>query len=85
MAKLTLSSEQGIVNRAKKLAKRRRTSLSSMVTHYLDAVSGGEDTTGAVRLGPLTLKASGLLKLPPGSSYEDLLGDALADKHGLRP
>jgi len=85
MTKLTLSADKTIVDRAKKLAKRRRTSISSMVTRYLDAVTReAEIGTGDVKLAPLTLKASGLLKLPAGSSYEELLGDALADKYGVR-
>ena len=83
MTKLTLSANKTIVARAKQLAKRRRTSLSSMVTRYLDVITREEDgATGDANLGPLTLKASGLLKLPANKPYEDLLGDALAEKYG---
>ena len=85
MTKLTLSTDKKILVRAKKLAKHRRTSLSSMVTRYLDTVTReAEADMAGVRLGPLTLQLSGLLQLPAGASYEDQLGDALASRHGVR-
>jgi hypothetical protein len=33
-------------------------------------------------LGPITRRASGIVKLPAGRSDKDLLGDALATKYG---
>ena len=39
MAKLTLNVDPGIVERAKRYAARRSTSVSRLVEHYLDLVS----------------------------------------------
>jgi len=36
------------------------------------------------RLGPLTRKATGIVKLPPGKTDRELLEEALVEKHGGR-
>ncbi len=35
-------------------------------------------------LGPLTRKALGLAKLPPGKSYREILEEALLEKYGFK-
>jgi hypothetical protein len=35
------------------------------------------------KIGPLTRKLSGIIKLPPGKSYKTMVEDALADKYEI--
>lgn len=81
MTKLTLSADKELVKRAKKLAAREGTSLSSMFGRFLQAVLRQRDKTR--RPGPLTAKATGLVRLPPGKSDRELLEEALSEKYEL--
>lgn len=78
--KLTLSADKELVEEAKKVAKREGTSLSSMFARFLDAVLRGRRKKE--QPGPVTLKASGLVKLPESKSDRELLEEALAEKYG---
>jgi len=80
--KLTLSADKDIVKKAKELAKAEGTSLSSMFSRYLDAVLKGPRMVG--QPGPLTLKATGLVKLPANKDDRAILEEALAAKFGRR-
>ena len=80
--KLTLSADRSLIEAAKKLAAAQGTSLSSMFSRFLGAVISG--TEAGTRPGPLTRKATGLVRLPAGRSDRQLLDEALAAKHGLR-
>lgn len=80
--KLTLSADKALVAEAKKLASREGTSLSSMFSRFLDSLLAGSRKT--LRPGPLTRKATGLVKLPAGKTDRELLEEALAGKHGMR-
>lgn len=82
MTKLTLSVEKELVEEAKKAAKREGTSLSSMFGRFLEAVLRGRRTKE--RPGPVTRKASGLVRLPGGKSDRELLEEALEEKYGHR-
>ena len=77
--KLTLSADKAIIERAKRVAAARGTSISAMVSHFLDAISRPMPTPA--ELGPLTRRASGLVKLPPSAGVADLMADALAAKY----
>lgn len=79
--KLTLSVERDLVERGKKLAIQQGTSLSSMFSRFLFAVLS--DRSRKFRIGPLTRKAAGLGKLPPGKTDRELLEEALGEKYGL--
>jgi hypothetical protein len=80
--KLTLSADKDLVARAKKLAKRQGTSLSSMFARFLRTVIEGRPDDE--RPGPITRKASGLVKLPENLSDRELLGEALAERYERR-
>jgi hypothetical protein len=60
MAKLTLSVDEAVVERAKEFARRRGTSVSALVERYLDALAqpGGDSAT----LPPVTARLVGLLR-----------------------
>jgi hypothetical protein len=79
--KLTLSAEKDLVAEAKTFAARRKTSVSAMVSGFLRSLSGFENGSPA-SLGPITRRASGIVKLPPGRSHKDLLGEALTARYG---
>ena len=80
--KLTLSADKELVQEAKKLARQEGTSLSSMFARFLQAVLRGRRRKE--RPGPLTGKATGLVKLPPHKSDRDLLEEVLSEKYGLK-
>jgi hypothetical protein len=80
VVKLTLSAEKDLVAEAKTFAARRKTSVSAMVSGFLRSLSRLEGGPAA-SLGPITRRASGIVKLPPGRSDKDLVADALVAKY----
>lgn len=68
MAKLTLSVDETVVERAKEFARRRGTSVSALVERYLDALAqpGAPpalgDGAGLPPLPPVTARLVGLLR-----------------------
>ena len=80
MAKLTLSIDRETIDKAKDIARAGGTSVSAMFSNFILSLDVGKH--GPKRIGPLTRKASGIAKLPPGKDYKELLTDALADKYG---
>ena len=82
MKKLTLSMEEETIQEAKRLAAQRGTSVSAMFSRLVQAMA---QRPGQRReLGPITRRATGLVKLPPDKSDRELLEEALMEKHGLR-
>jgi hypothetical protein len=79
MAKLTLSADKELIKEAKKLAKKEGTSLSSMFSRFLRAVLPG--CRKKQLPGPLTRKATGIVKLPRDKIDRKLLEEALAEKY----
>ena len=77
--KLTLSADKALVKEAKTLAGASGTSLSSMVSRYLAAVLGRRRHAAAT--GPVTRRATGLVRLPAGRSDRELLSEALSARH----
>lgn len=78
--KLTLSVGKTLIEDAKRLAVRRRTSVSSMFTAFLQSMTQVDRTVGPM-LGPITKKASGLVKLPGGRTDAQLVEDAVSAKY----
>ncbi|MBI4612563.1 MAG: hypothetical protein HY720_03040 [Planctomycetes bacterium] len=77
--KLTLSADKELVEEAKELAQEEGTSLSSMFSRFLRAVLAERRKPSSP--GPLTRKATGLVKLPRNKSDRELLQEALAGKY----
>ena len=77
--KLTLSADKELIEEAKELAEKEGTSLSSMFSRFLRAVLMGRRKQELP--GPLTRKATGLVKLPANKSDRALLEEALGDKY----
>lgn len=82
MKKLTLSVDPDVIEEARELAEQARTSVSSMFERYVRLLA--MQRRSVRRLGPLTRKASGMIALPKGQSEQDILEDALLEKHGLQ-
>lgn len=81
MPKLTLNADAKVINRAKRLAQEHGISVSAMFARYIQSMRhAAEGDTG--RLGPLTRKATGLVKLPGGKTDRQLIESALAQRYG---
>lgn len=65
MAKLTLSVDEAVVERAKEFARRRGTSVSALVERYLEALAQpgrAPAPGGRATLPPVTARLAGLLR-----------------------
>ncbi|HUT36937.1 MAG TPA: DUF6364 family protein [Planctomycetota bacterium] len=82
MTKLTLSVDEEVVAQAKRLAKENGRSVSAMFTQIVRAMAGQKQRRRPI--GPLTRKVSGIISLPKGKTFDDVLTDALMDKYGLK-
>ena len=80
MTKLTLSIDEGVVEKAKQIAEANKTSVSAMFSQFVQSMAA--QRTGPARIGPLTRKLSGIVKLPSNKTYKELLAEALIDKYG---
>jgi hypothetical protein len=81
MAKLTLNADREVIEKAKRVAAERKTSVSALFSRIIRALGDGHDKGRAV--GRLARRASGVIELPKGKSHKHVLGDALRDKYGL--
>jgi len=82
MTKLTLSVDEDVLKKAKRLAKRHGRSVSAMFSQFVRAMARQGREPRAI--GPLTRKATGLIALPKNKTYGTVLEDALLDKYGLK-
>jgi len=80
--KLTLSADKELIKQAKKLASENGTSVSALFSGVLRAMMGARGPQEPT--GPLTRKATGLIRLPSAKDDVRLLEDALAEKYGMR-
>lgn len=81
MTKLTLSVDEAIVQKAKDIAEANQTSVSAMFSRFVQSVDVPPKRRR--KIGPLTRKASRLLKPPPKGDYKQLLTDALLERYGV--
>jgi hypothetical protein len=79
--KLTLSADEEIVKRAKRLAKEQKTSVSALFDRFIRSATAEPKKSRAI--GRLTRKATGMMKLPAGKTDRELIEDALIEKYGL--
>ena len=78
--KLTLSAPEDVIRDAKRIAAENKTSVSAMFTRFLSAVAQ-PDVERDTALGPVTLEATGIVRLPRKRTERQLLEDALEDKY----
>ena len=77
--KLTLALDAGIIEKAKRYAQRKNTSLSGMVENYLLKVV---DEDLPEDISPLVKRLSGVLTLSPDADHKSIYRDHLNDKYG---
>jgi hypothetical protein len=82
--KLTLSADESVVRKARQLARKNKTSISAMFSRMVLAMSKRVERKPAREIGPLTRKALGLAKMPPGKSDREALEEALLSKYGFK-
>ena len=71
MSKLTLSVDEAVVNRAKRYAKARGTSISKLVETYLSSVS--EPASSRTANTPVLRSVRGLLKSADVKDYKQYI------------
>ena len=78
--KLTLSAPEEVIADAKRIAERKRTSVSGLFVRLVRACDQEADPQDS--LGPITLRASGVAALPADRADAELLEEALSEKYG---
>ena len=81
--RLALSMDESVVERARRLAERRNTSISKLFVSFVCMMEQQKDSD-VHELPPLTKRALGLAKVdvPDDWNYKDLLADELIGKYG---
>ena len=81
--RLALSMDDSVVERARRLAERRNTSISKLFVSFVCMMEQQKDSD-VHELPPLTKRALGLAKVdvPDDWNYKDLLADELIGKYG---
>lgn len=77
--KLTLKINKRTIERAKKLAADRKTSVSKLVENYLELISSDKKTD--IRITPLVKSIAGVIKLPKDYDYKKDYADYLEKKY----
>lgn len=78
--KLTLTIEQSVIEKAKKLAKKNERSLSDLIENYLKALTQDEIAIED-ELSPTVKSLRGSFKLPKNFNYKRELTDSLSEKY----
>jgi macrodomain Ter protein organizer (MatP/YcbG family) len=78
-SKLTIKLDATVIARAKKYAKKRKTSLSKMVESYLDSITK-PDKSG-IEITPLVKSLSGVFKLPAEYDYRKDYSEYITRKY----
>ena len=80
--RLALSMDDSVVERARRLAERRNTSISKLFVSFVCMMEQQKDSD-VHELPPLTKRALGLAKVdvPDDWDYKDLLADELIGKY----
>lgn len=78
--KLTLSLDQKVIEKAKILAQRNRTSLSKMIESYFESLTSNELEEG-LKTTPLVESLTGVVELPNGIDYKEARMKYLLEKH----
>ena len=74
MTKLTLSVDEIVAAKAKKIARDRGNSISAIFSQFIESIPNGRQRK--MKIGPLTRRLSGILKFPAGKDYKELLSES---------
>ncbi len=83
ITKLTLSMDKDVIENARRLARERNTSISSMFGRFIDSLLASTKLPSA-GIGPVTQKASGLIQMTTAGRDEDILAEALTENYGFK-
>lgn len=78
--KLTLTIEQSVIEKAKKYAKDKERSLSSLIENYLKVLTI-EDVSKKAEITPIVKSLKGSFTAPKNSNYKKELANLLAEKY----
>ena len=84
IAKLTLTIDKQVVDKAKTYAKKKNRSVSKLVEEYLKTISSNDiaASTTQTTKADITEKITGMFKREyKGQEYKDILEDALLEKN----
>ena len=81
MGKLTISMDDEIIAAAKQLAAADSVSVSAMFRRYV--LCRLKPQKSKIKIGPLTKKATGIIKLDDSKSDKELIAEALMEKYSL--
>ncbi len=81
-AKLTLTLDETVINKAKVYAKRRGSSLSGIIENYLKAITKNSGVKENIELSPLIKSLKGSFKAPGDFDYKKELKEELSKKYG---
>ena len=81
LKKLTLSAPEEVIAETKLIVGKRKPRVSPFVRLFR-TIDQEHDPESA--LGPIALRASGMVKLPTDGAERDVLEEALSEKYGLR-
>ncbi len=85
--KLTLSVDSSIVEKARRVSKHRKTSVSAMFSNFIASLEE-EEAPPLSELPPITKRilemGAKLPKIPVEWDYRDELSDIIAERHGVK-
>lgn len=81
--KLTLSVDQALIRDAKRMASAEGTSLSALISRQLSAMLAFRRRKKEFQIGPITRRATGLVKWPAGKTDRQVLEEALIERYRL--
>ncbi len=77
--KLTLKLDQEIIEKPKRFARHRNTSLSMLIENYLQHITSQEGSS--VSITPLVKSLSGIIELPESYDHKQEYGGFLVRKY----
>ena len=80
--KLTLTIEEGLINKAKIYAKNKGRSLSDLVESYLRLVTKEKSLDSDIEFTPTVKSLIGSFNAPENFDYKKILSEELIKKHG---
>jgi post-segregation antitoxin (ccd killing protein) len=82
MTKLTLSVDEKLIEKAKKIARQRGTNVSTLFSQYIETLAQqSQADQKPASLPPVTQSAVGIAELPRGASYREVIGKAIARRY----
>lgn len=84
--KLTLSVDRAVIAKARRISKRRRTSVSALFSHFISSLE--EENPPVREMPPITKRilemGAKLPKVAADWDYRDELVDSIAEKYGAK-